>query len=174
MEITDAVERAIRENKGFVVILAGSDSDKPHIDTISQGLTGYQIPHQTRICSAHKQGEQLTALVQKYDAIPGALAYVAVAGGTDALSGAVSFISTRPVISCPPDAPNESCLKNPPGSSNAYIARPANAARFVAQSFSHLPDTPYRALLQKEIGEKVGKLVKADAAMSVFPYEVKK
>ena len=61
---------------------------------------------------------------------------IAVAGGTDALSGTLSFHSLHPVVSCPPDPPNESCLRNPPGSSNATVYSPRNAARFVAQLFA--------------------------------------
>eukprot|EP00666_Eupelagonemidae_sp_cell4sb_P017931 gene17931-biopygen4662 len=48
------------------------------------------------------------------------LVIIGCAGGTDALSGTASFLSNWPVVSCPPDGDNESCLRNPPGSSNAY------------------------------------------------------
>lgn len=175
--MSDAVEKAIRENKGFVVILAGSNSDQQHIDNISRACADYGLKHQVRICSAHKEPERFMDLIKKYDAIPGALAYIAVAGGTDALSGTVSFQSIRPVVSCPPDAPNNSCLTNPPTSSNTYVANPKNAARFIAQMFSHLPDTEYAQKLLQEIQSKIGKLQEADAKFSGFPYtptEVKK
>ena len=76
------------------------------------------------------------ALLREYEGLGGAIAYIAVAGGTDALSGTLSFHALAPVISCPPDAPNPSCLGNPPGSSNAVIYDPRNAGRFVAQLFA--------------------------------------
>ncbi len=177
MEISDAVQEAIEANKGFVVILAGSNSDQGHIDKVAAALTKYQLPHQVRICSAHKQPEALQGLIEDYDFIEGALAYVAIAGGTDALSGGSSFNSIRPVISNPPDAPNDSCLTNPPGSSNSYVTRADNAARFIAQMFSHLPGTPYADILREEIKDKIKKLEDADRKFSVFPYvppEVKK
>ena len=177
MALDTVVEDAIRSNKGFVVIMAGSDSDAEHINKLSKELTKYQLPHQVRICSAHKEPGELTHIIKEYNAVPGALAYIAVAGGTDALSGTLSFNVPKPVISCPPDAPNESCLTNPPGSSNAYIARPANAARFCAQLFSDLPGTPYKELLTQEAEKKVVGLRNADGIFSVFPYkpvEVKK
>jgi phosphoribosylaminoimidazole carboxylase PurE protein len=174
--ISYEVMEAIKQNKGFAVILAGSDSDRPHIDKLSAALKEYQVPHQVRICSAHKQPEELQKLVRAYDSM-GTLAYIAVAGGTDALSGTVSFHSINPVISCPPDAPNDTCLRNPPGSSNAYMPNPKNAARFVAQMFLHLPDTPYRKLLETEKTKKVLALEKADVELRKYPYqpqEVKK
>ncbi|HLD89036.1 MAG TPA: AIR carboxylase family protein [Candidatus Nanoarchaeia archaeon] len=167
----EKVESAIRENKGFVVILAGSDSDVTHVNGLSEALRKYQLPHQVRIYSAHKQPPDLVKTIIAYDKIPGTLAYIAVAGGTDALSGTASFRSSHPVISCPPDAPNDTCTKNPPGSSNAYIPKPQNAARFIAQMFSGLPDTPYRKILEEEITRKIISLETADARFSKYPYE---
>lgn len=176
MALETVVEDAIRSNKGFVVIMAGSDSDAEHINKISEALNKYKLPHQVRICSAHKQPDVLMDIMRDYETTDGALAYIAVAGGTDALSGTLSFNVTRAVISCPPDAPNESCLTNPPGSSNAYIARPANAARFCAQLFSDLPGTPYKSLIEEEKAKKVAGLEEKDKIFSAFPYkpEVKK
>lgn len=132
MSFRDEVEKGL----GAVVILAGSGSDAEHVKKITSALVTYGIPFDVRVASAHKQTEKLAALVREYDSMKGPLVYIAVAGGTDALSGTISWASIRPVISCPPDAPNQSCLTNPPGSSNVYVARPDNAARFVAQMFS--------------------------------------
>jgi 5-(carboxyamino)imidazole ribonucleotide mutase len=132
MDFKDKVASA-----GGAVILAGSGSDAEHIKTLEGALEAEHIPFQTRICSAHKQPEKLISILKEYDGLPGKLAYIAVAGGTDALSGTVAFHSTRPVISCPPDAPNKSCLTNPPGSSNVYIENPSNVAEFLQQYFSN-------------------------------------
>ena len=86
---------------------------------------------------------------------------IAVAGGTDALSGTASFHSLHPVISCPPDAPNQSCWTNPPGSSNLYLARPEDVGRAVAQLFSHL-NPNYREKLRLSVVAKKYELVNAD------------
>ncbi|MEA2003706.1 MAG: AIR carboxylase family protein, partial [archaeon] len=87
---------------------------------------------------------------------------IAVAGGTDALSGIASFHSSNPVISCPPDKEEyESCLKNPPGSSNALILRPANAARFTAQYFSFI-NKDIRKSFEKSKLSKISSLKEAD------------
>ena len=159
--IDDKFRKDIESGIGCAVILAGSDSDVPHIDKVSKGLAEYGVPHQIRIASAHKQPLLLMELIGAYDAIQGPLAYIAIAGGTDALSGTVSFHSSRPVVSCPPDAPNASCLTNPPGSSNAYVANANNAARFVAQMFAwHTPS--YRNLIEKKNEKKIAGLLAAD------------
>lgn len=155
----------VEEGLGGVVIMAGSDSDEPHIEKIVKSLEGYSIPYEVRICSAHKQPDELYEMIREYNDIFKPLAIVAVAGGTDALSGTVSYHSMHPVISCPPDAPNNSCLTNPPGSSNAYIARPENVGRFVAQMFSSFKDFFYRTMLDGDIVMKVNKLIMADSGI---------
>jgi len=124
------------KNLGCAVIIAGSDSDRSHIEKLVGALKGYEIPVEVRVASAHRQAIFLTDLLEEYDRLEGALAYITVAGGTDALSGRVAFKSYRPTISCPPDHPNMSCLTNPTDSSNAYVGRPENVARFIAQMFS--------------------------------------
>lgn len=155
-------EEQVRRNRGAAVILAGSDSDLPHVETIAEALRGYDIPCAVRICSAHKEPGRLMELIGDYDRLEGALVFIAVAGGTDALSGTLSFHALHPVVSCPPDAPNESCLRNPPGSSNAYLALPRNAARFVAQLFAHL-NPQARDRLEREKAQKVDQLGRKDA-----------
>ncbi|MBR9675517.1 AIR carboxylase family protein [Candidatus Woesearchaeota archaeon] len=152
----------ISSHKGAVVIMAGSGSDEPHFLELEKELDKYGLPYMTRIASAHKQPEKVIRLIHEINTIPGSLAYIAVAGGTDALSGMVSYHSLNGVvISCPPDAHNESCYNNPPGSSNAYIPNPKNAARFIAQMFAGK-----NPLLRNKIGEgitqKNGELEKAD------------
>ncbi|MBI2631441.1 AIR carboxylase family protein [Candidatus Pacearchaeota archaeon] len=134
--ITEKFKAKIESGLGGVVIFAGSGSDKPHIDILAENLKLYEIPFEVRVVSAHKQSKKLTDLIREYDALRGDIVYIAVAGGTDALSGVLSYHSLRLTISCPPDHPNLSCINNPKGSSNVYIGRPENAARAVAQIFS--------------------------------------
>jgi len=153
---------ALREEgmiKGaLAVIMAGSDSDMPHIKKIQQALDKYGIVSKVRICSAHKQPAKCEAIIRKYNDSIEPLVIIAVAGGTDALSGVASFHSVYPVISCPPD-PDEflSCLDNPPGSSNSLILKPANAARHAAQILG----TAKQAIL-RENENKIAKLEEAD------------
>lgn len=158
---TPEFRKKIELGRGGAIILAGSDSDRKHIDEIVKGLEKYQLPYEVRIASAHKQPSEVFLLVREYDALHLPLVYLTVAGGTDALSGMVAQHSLHPVISCPPDAPNESCLRNPLGSSNAYIAKPANAARFVAQIFSSV-NKRCEDVLEEERLAKVAALKTAD------------
>ncbi|MBN1836740.1 MAG: AIR carboxylase family protein [Spirochaetales bacterium] len=151
----------VRTKKGCAVVVAGSDSDRGHIEAIVESLAAYRIPCEVRICSAHKTPGALLELVREYEEADGAIAFVAVAGGTDALSGSLSFLALNPVISCPPDAPNDSCLRNPPGSSNATINDPRNVGRFIAQLYAPF-NLEYRELVRQSREEKVKKLAAKD------------
>ncbi len=160
--IREEFRSTMRSNEGCAVIMAGSDSDKEHIDEIVKSLQRYSIPYDVRICSTHKQPDKLMDMIREYNEVRGLVAYVAVAGGTDALSGTLSYHALGPVISSPPDGQNVSCLSNPLGSSNAYIARPANVGRFIAQVYAGV-NPRLRDLLEKENTKKVNSLEQADA-----------
>jgi phosphoribosylaminoimidazole carboxylase PurE protein len=152
---------AVRSKKGCALIVAGSDSDRSHIERIVSALKMYEIPYEVRICSAHKSPGRLMELISEYEGQEGALVYVAVAGGTDALSGILAFHADQPVISCPPDGLNHSCLTNPPGSSNATILSPKNVGRFIAQVFSSV-NSSLRKNLERSRVEKVRQLEEKD------------
>lgn len=151
----------MKSNTGCAVVMAGSSSDKEHIEKIAKALESFEIPYQVRICSAHKQPGTLMEMINEYDSVGGLVAFVAIAGGTDALSGTLSFYALGPVISCPPDAPNQSCLTNPPGSSNAYIANPKNVGKFIAQMYAGV-NPRFRKLLQDGNAKKIQSLEQAD------------
>ena len=147
---------------GVVVIIAGSDSDREHIETIKQELDQYSIPAIVRICSAHKQPSTCEAIINKYNQSIEPLVYVSIAGGTDALSGVVSFHSVHPVISCPPNKKKfDSCIQNPSGSSNSLILRPANVARHVAKILGQNRTDLYEKLLENN-KKKISNLEEAD------------
>merc|ERR1712183_495879 len=146
---------------GFAVIAAGSDSDMPHLENIQKELSKFKIPSQIRICSAHKQPGRLEQLIAHYNKSEEPMMIVGCAGGTDALSGTASYLSRHPVVSCPPDGMNNTCLTNPPGSSNAFIVKPNNIAKFAAQMFStRCPEV--KKALEASIKEKITKLETAD------------
>merc|ERR1712125_11825 len=146
---------------GFVVIAAGSDSDMPHLETLKKELAKFNIPSQIRICSAHKQPGRLEAVIGQYNKSTEPLLLVGCAGGADALSGTASYLAKFPVISCPPDGMNNTCLTNPPGSSNAFIVKPANIGKFAAQVFARSSEEVAEAL-DSNIVEKITKLEVAD------------
>ncbi len=151
----------IRQHSGCALIIAGSDSDRAHVEKITASLKNYGVPYEVRICSAHKSPHKLLDLIREYEQQEGRFLYIAVAGGTDALSGTLAFHSDNPVISCPPDAPNRSCLSNPPGSSNATVYNPSNVGRFVAQVFSGV-NPEFRRRLRQSREQKIEQLEAKD------------
>merc|ERR1712125_180008 len=116
-------------------------------------------------CSAHKQPGRLENLLAEYGKSSRPVMMVGCAGGTDALSGTASYLANFPVISCPPDGMNKTCLTNPPGSSNAFILKPANVAKFAAQMFSRSSDQ-VAAALDANIKEKITKLEATDELLT--------
>merc|ERR1712054_572121 len=118
-----------------------------------------------RICSAHKQPARLQTVIDEYNKSSRPIMLVGCAGGTDALSGTASYSAKFPVVSCPPDGMNDTCLTNPPGSSNAFIVKPANIAKFAAQVFAR-QDKDVAAALGASIQEKITKLEQADEQLA--------
>lgn len=159
--VDDEFRKIMQSNTGCAVVMAGSDSDEDHISAIAKSLEKFEIPYRVRICSAHKQPVRLMELITAHNEIGGSVTYVAVAGGTDALSGTASYHTMGPVVSCPPDAPNQSCLTNPPGSSNAYVAKAGNVGKFIAQIYAGV-NPRFRELLEKGNGMKISHLEEAD------------
>ena len=87
---------------GFVAIVMGSKADLEHANKMKAVIEANGIFADLRVASAHKNGEDLPALVAEYDAAvePGAI--IAVAGLSNGLGGALAANSALPVISCPP------------------------------------------------------------------------
>merc|ERR1712127_93740 len=156
IEVLDKQFGLIDKNqKPLVVIAAGSDSDMPHLETLKKEIGKFGIDAEIRICSAHKQPGRLQGLISQYNRNRRPVMLVGCAGGTDALSGTASYLSNFPVVSCPPDGMNNTCLTNPPGSSNAFIVKPANVAKFAAQMFARSSKEVSEAL-NENIAEKIG------------------
>merc|ERR1712087_292479 len=117
------------------------------------------------VCSAHKQPGRLEKVIAECNKFSEPIMLVGCAGGTWALSGTASYLANFPVVSCPPDGMNKSCLTNPPGSSNAFILKPANVAKFAAQLFSRSSEQ-VAAALDCNIKEKITKLEAADELLT--------
>merc|ERR1711904_650740 len=139
--------------------------DMPHLETLKKEIGKFNIDAQIRICSAHKQPGRLQSVIEEYNNSTRPVMMVGCAGGTDALSGTASYLANFPVVSCPPDGMNNTCLTNPPGSSNAFIVKPANIGKFAAQMFSRHSKEIAEAL-DANITEKIAKLEKADAQLN--------
>merc|ERR1712151_423499 len=128
-------------------------------------LSKFKIKSEIRICSAHKQPGRLESLLAEYSKYKDPIMMVGCAGGTDALSGTASYLANFPVVSCPPDGMNQTCLTNPPGSSNAFICKPANVAKFAAQMFAR-HSRPIAKELDEQIAGKIRKLEEADQQLT--------
>merc|ERR1711904_390573 len=151
--------------KPLVIIAAGSDSDMPHLETLKKEIGKFKIEAQIRICSAHKQPARLQSVIDELNKSTRPIMMVGCAGGTDALSGTASYLAKFPVVSCPPDGMNNTCLTNPPGSSNALIVKPSNVGKFAAQLFAHR-SKDVSTVLDASIAEKITKLEQADAKLT--------
>merc|ERR1711998_25075 len=125
----------------------------------------FKLDAEIRICSAHKQPSRLESVIAEYNKSARPIMLVGCAGGTDALSGTASYSAKFPVVSCPPDGMNNTCLTNPPGSSNAFIVKPANIGKFAAQMFAKY-STEIDEALKASIAEKIVKLEKADEQLA--------
>ena len=87
---------------GFVAIVMGSRADLDHAVKMKSIIEPYGIHVDLRVCSAHKNGEDLAPLAAEYNTAiePGAI--LAVAGLSNGLGGALAANAALPVISCPP------------------------------------------------------------------------
>merc|ERR1711988_1642178 len=134
-------------------------------ETLAKEIAKFKIDAEIRICSAHKQPGRLQSVIAEYSKAGFPVMMVGCAGGTDALSGTASYLAKFPVVSCPPDGMNHTCLTNPPGSSNAFIVKPANIGKFAAQMFAK-HSTEIDEALKASIAEKIVKLEKADEQLA--------
>ncbi len=119
----------------FVAIIMGSKADIEHANKMKAIVEAHGVFAEVRVCSAHKNGEDLPGLLAEYDnAIePGAI--IAVAGLSNGLGGALAANSCLPVISCPPFKDGVDMLINvnsslmmPSAVPNMTVIKPKEAA----------------------------------------------
>jgi fusion protein PurCD len=121
--------------EGFVAIVMGSRADLDHAGKMKAVVESHGIFADVRVCSAHKNGEDLPALLADYNAAiePGAI--IAIAGLSNGLGGALAANSCLPVISCPPFKDGVDMLLNlnsslmmPSAVPNMTVVKPKEAA----------------------------------------------
>jgi len=98
----DNLAKANLIKKGYVAIFMGSAGDKDHVDTIIQHLKPFDLKVDCRVVSAHKNGEDIVAMIEDYNASIEPGVAIAVAGRSNGLGGALAYNLTIPVINCPP------------------------------------------------------------------------
>jgi 5-(carboxyamino)imidazole ribonucleotide mutase len=153
--------------KNRVVIVAGSGSDKAHVDKIIAASTNLGLTVVARVASAHKTAEHAIAVVQQYDNDGVPTVFITVAGRSNALSGFVDGYVTAPVIACPPysdafgGADLFSSIRMPSDVAPLLVLEPANAALAAAKIFG-LTDPVVRARVQEHKATEAGKVTAAD------------
>ncbi len=86
----------------FALIVAGSESDRPHFDKIQAVLKEHHIPTSVVVSSAHKQPKVVLDLIDLYNESLEPMVCITVAGRSNALSGLTASNLKWPVIACPP------------------------------------------------------------------------
>src|SRR4051812_13402596 len=85
---------------GKVLVVLGSDSDLPLMSGCIELLKGFALPHEIRICSAHrspKAAHELASTARDR----GFGVVIAAAGGAAHLAGTIAAMTTLPVIGVP-------------------------------------------------------------------------
>ncbi|RLG02807.1 MAG: 5-(carboxyamino)imidazole ribonucleotide mutase [Thaumarchaeota archaeon] len=83
----------------LVSLIIGAESDRPIGDRIRDLLRGFDVEVEYLIISAHRSPEELRRYVEE----SGAEVFIAVAGLSAALPGAIASLTLRPVIGVPRD-----------------------------------------------------------------------
>jgi len=87
-------------SKPFVVVLMGSESDLPAMQSAFQALDELGVAFEAKITSAHRTPEATRRYVVDAEKRGGAV-FIAAAGMAAHLAGTVAALTTRPVIGVP-------------------------------------------------------------------------
>ena len=85
-----------------LVLLAGSESDRKHIDILEAFANQYKIHYHSHVASAHKNTACVMELLDFYNSTNGKIIFITIAGRSNALSGVVASNTNYPTIACPP------------------------------------------------------------------------
>lgn len=80
-----------------VAIIAGSKSDEDLIKKVEETLAGFKVEYESFIASAHRNPERVKEIARGSEA----KVFIAIAGLSAALPGAIASYTTRPVIGLP-------------------------------------------------------------------------
>ena len=162
------------ENKPFVAILMGSDSDLPVMRSTMEVLDKFSIAKEVKITSAHRTPEATKAYIKDAEA-RGCAVFIAAAGLAAHLAGAVAATTTKPVIGVPLDAGPLSGIDAllatvqmpggiPVGTVAVGKAGAKNAAYLAAQILA-LQDADLAATITAEREQMTRDVQKKDAAL---------
>ncbi len=86
--------------KPLVGIVMGSDADLEVMREAARALEGFGIPHELRVCSAHRSPDAARRYAREAEA-RGLRVLIAGAGWAAHLAGALAAVTTLPVIGVP-------------------------------------------------------------------------
>lgn len=121
-----------------VLILMGSDSDYPVLETAGEFLDKMDVPYEMAVSSAHRTPERTHKLIAEAEEA-GCEVFICAAGMAAHLAGVVASATVRPVIGIPVDASSLggfdallSTVQMPPGVPVATVAVGKAGARNAA------------------------------------------
>lgn len=164
----------MKKTRPFVAILMGSDSDLSTMQGAIDVLSGFQIPIEVNIKSAHRTPDETRSYVQDAEA-RGCAVFVAGAGLAAHLAGAIAAQTLKPVIGVPMDGgPLNgldallSTVQMPGGIPVACVAigkAGAKNAGYLAAQILALADTKLAARIAKERGDSRDAILAKDAVL---------
>ena len=80
-----------------VAVIAGSKSDETVINDVTEILKSFNVPHEAKIISAHRDRAKLEDYVGKSDVD----VFIGIAGLSAHLPGALASLTSKPVIGVP-------------------------------------------------------------------------
>ena len=101
-DYTHTIKKYEQDYEEVAVIIAGSTSDREHVNKIKDELDKKQIASRIHYSSAHKNTLDVMNIIKFYDKKPRKTIWITIAGRSNALSGVVAANSRNPVIACPP------------------------------------------------------------------------
>ena len=89
-------------NCSRVIIIAGSVSDKWHVDKLVASCIDANLEFEVFYSSAHKNTLEVMNILTQIEEVCSRVVWITVAGMSNALSGVIAANSKFPVIACPP------------------------------------------------------------------------
>ncbi len=162
------------EQKKFVAVLMGSDSDLPVVQAGIDVLNKLGIPCEVKITSAHRTPEDTVMYIEDAEA-RGCQVFIAAAGLAAHLAGTVAAHTLRPVIGIPMDGgPLKgmdallSTVQMPGGIPVATVAigkAGAKNAGYLAAQIMALGDTDIAARIRQERSDNAEAVRRKDAEL---------
>jgi 5-(carboxyamino)imidazole ribonucleotide mutase len=125
---------------GKVAILMASERDLEYCREIAKQVKTFGLECEFRVASAHKTPEKVLQILKEFEQEK--IAYITVAGRSNALSAFVDANTVKPVIACPPysekfsGADIYSSLRVPSGIGSLVTIEPEGAAVAAAKIFA--------------------------------------